>query len=314
MGGGIRLELMEESTQQARALPRDCSPGAGASEVDQVSLATAAVTIGRFRCSTLHPSFRDTGPIRQAVVVFPRTSVWIQHEGARRFVADPNVVTIYNRGQRYERFPISAAGDDCDWFAVSDAVAREIAGSCDAAAAGDAERPFAHERAQGTAALYARQRSLVARLAAGRVSALEAEETVMAIVADVIRLAQLGRPSRPAAHGEGAERRRDLAEAARAELARSATEKRSVSELAGALGTSPFHLCRVFRDQVGLTMHAYRVGLRVRAAIGALATPSRARTLSQVAHAAGFASHAHFVRICRRELGVTPAVLRERLG
>jgi AraC-like DNA-binding protein len=277
--------------------------------VDRIVYEQGGVTIGRFGCDRSHPSFRDTGPIRRAVVVFPRTSVWIQHEGGRRFVADPNVVTIYNRAQRYERFPISAAGDHCDWFALSDDLARDAAAAHDPAAADEPQRPFRFERAPGEAQLYARQRALMRRAMAGGLTVLEAEEEALSLVSEVVRLAS--------AHGGGianrragaAARRRDLAEAARAELARAPFEKRSVRDLARALGTSPFHLCRVFREQTGQTMHAYRVGIRLRRAIDELYSGG----LSAVAHAAGFASHAHLVAICRRELGMTPTELRARL-
>ncbi len=123
-----------ERRRASRPLPRYCSMSVPAG-VDRIVYETGAVTIGRFHCDRAHPGFRDTGPIRQAVVVFPRTSVWIRHEGGRRFVADPNVVTIYNRAQRYERFPISAIGDHCDWFALSNDLARDAAAAHDPAAA-----------------------------------------------------------------------------------------------------------------------------------------------------------------------------------
>ncbi len=305
---------MQERHANADRLPRHCSPDTAARDCDVVDFTSGVVSIGRFRCDVRHPSFGNTGPIRDAVVVFPRTSVWIRHEGGRPFVADPNVVTIYNRGQRYERRPISPTGDHCDWFAVSDAAAREIIAGIAPERAEAPERPFAFERASAPAALYARQRALLRRTLAGHASALEVEEESLAIVDAVLRLAHAARPAGSSA--TASPRRRDLAEATRAELARTALENRSVAELARTLGASPFHLCRVFREQTGQTMHRYRVGLRVRAAIERLEAPVRGAraSLSTVAHAAGFASHAHFVRICHRELGLTPARLRAQLG
>ncbi|MBI3790384.1 MAG: helix-turn-helix transcriptional regulator [Gemmatimonadetes bacterium] len=278
------------------------------------------MTIGRFRCDVGCPSFRDTGPIRNAVVVFPRTSVWIRHEGGQPFVADPTVVTIYNRAQRYERFAISPEGDHCDWFAVSEPLAREIAAAWRPESGDVPDRPFRDARAAGTAELYAAQRALQRRAASGRASALELEEKTIGVVSEVMRLAAgAAVPATPVVRrvrDRAASRRRELAEAARALLAATAREHRSVSELAAELGTSPFHLCRVFRAETGQTLHAYRVALRVRAAISMLdASEHGARaSLSAVAHAAGFASHAHFVRICRAALGCTPAVLRARLA
>ena len=87
--------------------------------VDRVVFSTECVTIGAFRCPPRHPLFRNSGPIRDDCFVFPRTSVLIQHEHARGFVADPTVITLYNRQQAYERRPVCVDGDRCDWFAVS---------------------------------------------------------------------------------------------------------------------------------------------------------------------------------------------------
>ena len=274
--------------------------------------------IGRFRCEVGHPDFRDTGPIRQAVVVFPRTSVWIRHEGAREFVADPNVVTIYNRGQRYERFPIHPAGDRCDWIALSDEFARDVASWQTPAAAESRRASLRLRRALPGASISTRGSARsIRRAAAGQLSVLEAEEESIAIVGEVLALARdYATRTHESRRADAARRRRDLAEAARAELARAPFENRSVADLARALQTSPYHLCRVFKEETGQTMHAYRVGIRLRNAIDRLSTVAGRAPggLSAIAHETGFASHAHLVQICRRELGMTPTALRARLG
>src|SRR4030095_4867940 len=115
--------------RRAGALQRQCSMGASRPAIDSVIARSGRAAIGEFRCPVDHPSFRDSGAISECIVVFPRTSVWIRHEGSTTFFADPNIVTIYKRAQRYERFRHSNAGDRCDWFGVSDDVAREIAGA-----------------------------------------------------------------------------------------------------------------------------------------------------------------------------------------
>jgi len=302
------MTVLQTSNERAATLPRYCSDREPRA-LDTIVYAGGGVTFGRFRCDRSHPSFRDTGPIRDAVVVFPRTSVWIRHEGSEPFVADPNVVTIYDRGQRYERFPIAEAGDRCDWIALSDQLAREVAGSHAPAAAESPERPFKFERAPGSARLSARQRILGERAASGRATALEVEEEGLSIVSAVLALAHARARETPPRRARAAARRRELAEAARAELARWPLENRSLRDIARALGASPFHLCRVFRDETGQTMHAYRVGIRLRHVMDELGT----RNLSAVAHAAGFASHSHLVGVCRREIGMTPSELRTRI-
>src|SRR4051794_30321177 len=93
-------------------------------DLDRVVFASPLVRIGRWRCPVDHPQFLDSGPSSDALFVFPRQAVWIEHEGRDPFVADANTVTYYNKGQRYRRRPLSATGDHCEWFAVApDAIA-----------------------------------------------------------------------------------------------------------------------------------------------------------------------------------------------
>ena len=272
------------------------------------------VAAGAFRCPVEHPAFPDSGPIQEFIVVFPRTSLWIQHDGSRAFVADPNVVTIYNASQRYQRFPLSPDGDRCDWFAVSDGLAREVVSAYDPAAA-SSDRPFRFEWARSTAPLYLRQRTLIRRAERGEADALEMEEQVIEIVAAVCALAYRRPPGALARRAAAVRRQRDLAEAARAELFRTSHANRSVHDVARTLGTSPFHLCRVFRACTGQTMHEYRTELRVRLALEWLeATRACSANIAAVAHGVGFASHAHFVRATRRHLASTPSDVRRALG
>ena len=75
-------------------------------------------------------------------------------------------------------------------------------------------------------------------------------------------------------------------------------------------GLSKFHFVRLFREELGITPHAYAMKLRV----------ARARELldggvpaAQVAFECGFADQAHFTRAFKREVGYTPAAFA-RLG
>jgi AraC-like DNA-binding protein len=295
-------------------LPHHCSIRTSSGAVDTEIVRSPRTAIGKFRCPADHPSFRDSGAISDCLVVFPRTSVWIRHEGSRRFLADPNVVTIYNRDQRYERFRHSADGDLCDWFGVSDDVAREIAGSYDPSAA-SADHPFRFEWTHSTAPLYLRQRTLLRRVEQGDADLMTVEEEVVAIVAATLSLAYRREPRALDPYARAARRRRELTDAARAELVAAPHINHSVHTLAERLGTSPFHLCRVFRAHTGTTMHEYRTECRLRLALERLESMTNERTnLSRIAHDLGFASHAHFVKATRRYLGATPSTLRELMA
>jgi len=290
------------------ALSRHCSTATAF--IDATVLETSAVQIGTFRCPVDYPSFRDTGPIERCVVVFPRTAVWIQHDGSRAFLADPSVATIYNRTQRYERFPASADGDRCDWFGVADHVARDIVSVFHEGDA-DSDRPFRFERAEVPTCIYLHQRALLRRAIAGTIDRLEAEEKAIELVSSVLRVAYRGSSCGTATRS--AARHRALVAAARVELLRSLRTNDSVSDIARVVGTSPYHLCRVFRASTGRTLHEYRTELRVRCALEQLENPRLANNLSAIAHDLGFSSHSHFVRVMRRYADQTPSDVRQLL-
>jgi AraC-like DNA-binding protein len=278
--------------------------------IDLPVFATASVRVGAFRCPRDYPSFGNTGPIENFIVVFPRTAVWIRHAGSRPFVADPQTVTIYNRGQEYTRAPISADGDRSDWYGVSSEVASAIARAVRGSSDFDPDHPFDAERTTADARLYASQRALFLRLRSGEIDALEAEEGILTLVARVIAAAS--RPATPQrASSRAAEAHRDLAARARAELARDVSSRTDVSALAQGLRASPYHLCRVFKAETGHTLHGYRLDLRFRMALERFERGHR--DLSEIAHDLGFSSHSHMTALFRRRYGAVPSAVRQRL-
>ena len=84
--------------------------------------------------------------------------------------------------------------------------------------------------------------------------------------------------------------------------------KLTVGELAAALRLSTGFFCRAFKASVGKAPHDYIIDLRVSRARALL--QSTPLDLSAIAHASGFASHAHMTATFRNRLGVTPSALR----
>ena len=82
-------------------------------------------------------------------------------------------------------------------------------------------------------------------------------------------------------------------------------------ELARRVGSSPYHLSRVFREVTGTTISQYRTRLRVHAVLERLDEGDD--DLSAVAAATGFADHGHMTRTLTGLLGAAPSVLRSRL-
>jgi AraC family transcriptional regulator len=267
------------------------------------------LVIGRFTASPDSPGFDTAGLINSPEFVFPRVSVWIEHEGEPPFVADPNCVTCYNAAQPYRRRAIGPQGDVCDWFKIRRDVLLQAVRAFDPEAE-DETAPFRTPRMPADPETCLAERALFQRTSAGEIDAMEAEELAIALLVSILGR---GRPfeKRDAAGSRGARRRRELIEQTKALLSREPARPRSLKALAEALGCSPFHLCRVFQRGTGSTLHAYRTQLRLRRALDAVLT-SRS-DLSELALASGFSHHSHFTWAFRRAFGVTPSEARRLL-
>jgi AraC-like DNA-binding protein len=286
-------------------------PDHEARPVDRIIFATADVRIGAFCCPPDHPDFRTAGTIEGYTVVFPRTAVWIEHADRRPFVADPSVATIYNFGQPYTRRMLSLEGDRGDWFSLSRELAAGVVSGIDPDAPTDDARLFPVPYSRVSAPLYFRQRRLFTRIVRGEVSdPFRIEQEVVALVGALLELAigpDRRRPPPPTTAEQA-----DLVQRTREELARDPAARPTVRELAARVGTSPFHLCRLFRRHTGLTLHHYLLELRARSVLERL--EGGTASLSRTALEFGFSSHSHFTAEFRRRFGVAPSAVRRSVA
>lgn len=255
-----------------------------------------------------HPEFRTAGPIEGYTIVFPRSAVWIQHQDRPAFVADPRVVTLYNRSQPYTRRPLAAEGDRSDWLSLSRDLAVAIVSAIDPEAAANPNGPFPVSFGSSSAELYYRQRVLFSRVLQGSIDEFELEQEVLLLAGTTLESAMLARHTLQTRRSASL---RDLVEAARAEIARDPLARRTIRQLASSLGASPFHLCRAFRRVTGLTLHHYQLELRTRLALERIEGPLR--NLSRLAQDLGFSSHSHFTAAFRQRMGRTPSRARNQL-
>lgn len=268
--------------------------------VDEVVYETDLVTIGAFRAGIDDPLFRDSGPTERAIFVFPRTSVVIRHCDKAPFATDACTVTYYNRGQRYTREPIDPRGDRCEWFAVRPDVLLDVLATYEPDVAERPGKPFSMLCGPSDAESYAAQRTVVRHVQGSDApDALAVEESVVAILDHLLTLAH-GRPN-PADAGR-------LTPAVKRYLADHFTASDSLEEIAEAAECSVFHLCRVFRDETGTTIHRYRHQLRLRRSLELVAEPES--DLTDVALRLGFSSHSHFTAAFRKAFGTTPSEFR----
>jgi AraC-like DNA-binding protein len=247
--------------------------------------------------------------VPETLFVFPRESVWIQHEGGRAFVADANTVTYYNAGQRYRRSRLSAWGDRCEWFAFSALAVTETLAAYEPAVRDRIDRPFRFSHGPADSSSYLQQRLIVEHVTREpRPDRLYVEEAILEVL-ERVAAGAYEQHELPAGRSARAGRDVDLAEAARDVIARRYRIDLSLADIAGAIGGSVFHLARAFRRRTGFSMHRYRNQLRLRVALERLGDPRI--DLSRLALDLGFSSHSHFTETFRRSFGRTPSDFRK---
>jgi AraC family transcriptional regulator len=276
--------------------------------VDRVVFSSATLRIGLFRCPPAFPGFTDTGPIDGHLVVFPRTGVTITHAGGPPIVADPNVVMFYNDQQIYRRGKLSHRGDLCEWFAFAPAAIADAIRPFDSAVENRAGQLFTLTHGLSEAQSYLLQRLVVAHVLGGQVDPVYVDETMLTVLAHVVAGAYRARGSSP--RGPAGRRRAGaaLAHDVQALLARSFGKQLSLDEIARAVHSSSFHLCRVFRASTGMTIHAYLNQIRLRTALEFIAEGYQ--DLAALGIELGYSSHSHFTQAFRHAFGTAPSELR----
>ena len=283
------------------------------SEPVRAFLRSDLVALGEFHCSPLHPDFRHAGAMRRHCFVFPRRAVWIQHEHQPRFVGDPSRVALYNPGQAYERAALDPDGDHSDWVTVSENLAREVLVLRDPTVA-NAEPsrlvPWTHTGVKAHTFLQHRLLHQYVRENPNP-DVMMVEETVVGLFAEVCEQAFDQHGPDPVAK-RSRRTHRDLVEHVHEYLNRTYAENQGLTAIADAVGTSVFHMCRVFRRTTGLTIHAYRSQLRLRHALEALEDGDA--DLLTVALTVGYSGHSHFTAAFRRHFCFAPSALRDILA
>lgn len=236
-------------------------------------LDSPSLRLSAVRCRDA-PAWSPEEPVTSAAVVLVRRGVFLRRVDGVTAVADTTTGYVQRPGE-HQQIGHPAGGDVCTTLTVAPDVADRIAhaGPVTVTPAAD----LAHRR-------------LLARSQAGRVD-------VQDLAADVLA-ALLPAPARP---HRGVDQVR---------AALHTDPELSLDELAALTAWSPWHLSRSFHRVTGLTICAYRLRLRVRRVLDALADGGDPASLAELARRAGFADQAHMTRAVRREIDVPPGVAR----
>ncbi|MDP1579172.1 MAG: PocR ligand-binding domain-containing protein [Candidatus Didemnitutus sp.] len=88
-------------------------------------------------------------------------------------------------------------------------------------------------------------------------------------------------------------------------------EELSLRQVAGAVNTSAFYFCKMFKQATGLTFTDYLARVRIEKVKNLLINPHK--RISEAAYEAGFQSLSQFNRVFRKIVGEAPTTWREKL-
>jgi AraC-like DNA-binding protein len=281
--------------------------------INQQLFSSNLIEVGTFRCPTSHPQFEYTGPINGYTIVFPRTSVIITQEGRRPVVADPNVVMLYNKGQDYVRGTLSPRGDLCDWFGFNLNAILDMIRPFNPRVEEVWERPFPATHTPSAPHIYLRQRLVIKHLLESQEpDHLYVEETMLAILRHIAQNLYRERRSQRETRHKNNITHAEIANHVKHIVARDYQEKLSIEAIAAQVYCSPYHLCRVFQRQTGITIHQYLNQVRLRTSLEYLTDSSI--DLTQLGLRLGYSSHSHFTQSFKQTFNTTPSAVRDHIN
>jgi AraC-like DNA-binding protein len=250
----------------------------------------AFVDITDFRCRRPDTACGAEEHAPSDQIVFVRAGVFVRHHGARQILAEPAGVLLFNRHQPYRVSHPCGIGDACTALSF---------------APGVVATPFPVMSVRIAPKALVRLQWLRRRLRAGVASPLEAEEVALYELRQVVTAMDRTNGKTPRGTATAARRRRDIVEATKFTLASRPEARVTLSALADAVECSPFHLARIFREQVGLPVYQYLLRLRLTIALERVLDGGV--NLSKLAFELGFSSHSHLTTSFRRLFGLPPS-------
>lgn len=231
------------------------------------------------------------------------------HSPTHHFLANSNHALFFSHGQPYR---ISFPGDIGDESLVlrfsPPALARLLA---DMAGTQDLRSPGLDAYCLLAPATVLERELLQRHLLRGAPDPLAIEEIAVSLLAASVRAAHRDhRRKDRARHASTVSRRQRQVEAVKELISLHPSHEWTLGELAREAAVSPYHLARVFREEVGVPVHQYLLRTRIGKALRAMRAGET--DLSGIAIEAGFSHHSHFTSSFRELFGVTPSHFRDK--
>lgn len=264
------------------------------------------LSIRRVVCRPAHPGMGDVEESDADTVVLPVRGVFVKHLAPhRQLLAEPTQALFFAAGRPYRVGHPTGSGDECLVLQFTPDTLRDAL--VDVAATDSLGHAALLPQATMPGTALAGRELLRGRIMRGTADALEVEETALALLSTAIAAARRAAPHRKDRPTTRV-RRRQQTDAVRELLVADPAEKATLDDFARHVHTTPFHLARIFHDEIGLPIHQYRLRVRLARALELLLDTRQ--SVSRIALELGFSSHSHFTAAFRRMAGMTPRQFR----
>jgi len=241
-------------------------------------------------------------------IILPRAGAYQRRDTYGTILADPNQILFSNAGEPYQITHPVKGGDSSTVFLFAPSLLIEMIRVFDPDVENTPNRLFQHNHITLNSRLQISQYRL---LCADRhtLDMLALEEEIVTLVAGILHAFHHGpdivqKPSRNTVHVH-AEQIHNVKNFLNAHF----KSPLQLEQISSAVHLSPYHLCRIFKKNTGMTLHQYVNRLRLFNAAERLLDRSTQR-LDQIALEYGFSNHGHFSTAFRQTFGIRPSELR----
>jgi len=251
----------------------------------------------------------DKGEIPQGFeIVLPRSGAYQRRDAHGSFLADPNHILFYNIGEPYDITHLIKREDTSTVFILAPSLLLEMMRVHNPDVEDNPHKLFQRSHIIFNSHLQVLQYMLL-RADRRALDTLTIEEQIISLTHEILRASHRGRiynqkPSRDTVrtHAEQTHHVKTF-------LNTQIHSSLQLEQISSAVHLSPYHLCRIFKQNTGMTLHHYVKRLRLFNAAEHMLEHPAAR-LDLLALEYGFSNHGNFSTAFRQTFGVKPSELR----
>lgn len=266
------------------------------------------------RHSVAHPSSTQCSDIEREtadLLLMPLAGLFAKHDGPKQhFIANSNHALFLGCGKPYRvSFP-GGIGDECLVLEFSKAALANLLS--ETVGVQDLYSPCLNTHCLLAPAAVL-NRDLLWRHLQSAANPLAIEEISVLMLSTSVQAAYKdGRRKDRAKHSFTMSRRRQQVEIVKEVISLYPMQEWTLADLARLANISPFHLARVFREEVGVPVYRYLIRTRLGKALEAMRAADV--DLTDIALETGFANHSHFTSSFRSLFGITPSQFRNGIS